>query len=351
MAADLSSPAYGQWALDKPAVETQDRSSVQSFEDAEDKMRIAPTMNELRSALGEKKTTVMLDQRYLSSEEALSPMEPDTELSDPEVFTEQETYNRESDDDILEAFRYSILDLATVVIIRSVGPPKLVDVPPSPKSSFSEASSRKQSNSDDIGKEPLFMSRDSMISSTTSSSGEISPFQQSTSYSKYSLDSTDSEVSSSGWNTNIIPTSTIRPPAKAAFLFTDPFATGQEPSIITVSRPITPNIPTSTVKPRHERFKSFSGKITTLRKRSKVLELEVGANPERRLSSSSSYSAASPRKIPKLEARGADEREATIEIPPCPYDTDDEHMSPVSPMSFSRRSTLLRRRGILMASA
>jgi hypothetical protein len=351
MAADLSSPAYGQWVLDKPAVEAQDRSSVQSFEDAEDKMQIAPTMNEIRSALEEKKTTVMLDQRYLSSEEALSPLEPDMELSDPEVFTEQENYNRESDDEILEAFRHSILDLATVVIIRSVGPPKLIDVPSSPKSSFSEASSRKQPNSDDIGKEPVSMSRDSMISSATSSSGEKSPFQQPTSYFKYSLDFSDSEVSSPGWNSNIIPTSTIHPPSKAAFLSTDPFATGHEPTIITVTRPITPNIPTPTVKPRHERFKSFSGKITTLKKRSKGLQLELGTNPERRLSSSSSYSAQSPRKIPKLEARGADEREATIEIPPCPYDTDDEHMSPVSPMSFSRRPTLLRRRGILMASA
>jgi len=351
MAADLSSPAYGQWVLDKPAVETQDRSSVQSFEDAEDKMRIAPTMNELRAALDEKKSTVMLDQRYLSSEEALSPVEPDMELSDPEVFIEHQTYNRESDDEILEAFRNSILDLATVVIIRSVGRPKLIDVPPSPKSSFSEASSRKQSSSDDIGKELVLMSRDSMISSTTSSSGDKSPFEQPASYSKYSLDSPDSEVSSSGWSPNTIPTSGIRPPAKAAFLFSDPFATGNQPSIITVTRPITPNIPTSPVKPRHDRFKSFSGKITTLKKRSKVLELELGTNPERRLSASSSYSAASPRKVPKFAARGADEREAAIEIPPCPYDTDDEHMSPVSPMSYSRRSLMLRRRGILMASA
>jgi hypothetical protein len=350
MAADLSSPTYGQWALDKPAVE--DRSSVQSFEDAEDKMRIAPTMNDLRTALEEKKTTVMLDQRYLSSEEALSPVEPDMELSDPEAFIEHDTY-KNGDEEILEAFRTSILDLATVVIIRSVGRPKLIDVPPSPKSSFSESCSSQQSDSDGSEKGPVLMSRDSMMSSTqfSTSSGEKSPCQQSTSYSKYSLDSTDSELSSPGWSPNVIPTSAIHPPAKASFLFSDPFATRPRPTIITVTAPMAPNIPPSPVKTRHERFKSFSGKITTLKKRSKALELDTGMNPDRRLSSSSTYSLVSPRKVSKLEARGADEREATIEIPPCPYDTDDEHMSPVSPLGFSRRSLLSRRRGILMASA
>ena len=354
MAADLSSPAYAQWVMDKPAVESQDRSSVQSFDDTEDKMQIAPTMNELRVALEEKKSTVMLDHRYLSSEEALSPLEPDMELSDPEGFIEHETYKRDGDDEIMEAFRNSILDLATVVIIRSVGRPKLVDVPPSPKSSFSEAFSHKQQNSDRIRNGPIPMPRDSVTSSAQLSPplfGEKSPFRQPASYSKYSRDSSDSEVSSPGWNSNVISASTICPPAKAAFLFSDPFATGHEPTIITVTRPITPNIPPSPVKPRHERFKSFSGKITTLKKRSKVLELELGTNPERRPSSSSSVSPVSPRNIPKPEARGANERAATIEIPPCPYDTDDEHMSPVSPMGLSRRSMLLRRRGILMASA
>jgi hypothetical protein len=343
MAADLSSSAYTQWLLDKPAVESQDRSSVQSFEDAEDKMQIAPTMNEIRAALEEKKSNVMLDQRYLSSEEALSPLEPDMELSDSEGFIEHNTYNQDGNDEIMEAFRNSILDLATVVIIRSVGRPKLIDVPSSPKSSFSEACSCKHTNSDDIEKMP----RDSVTSSAQLSPSffdEKSTFQQPTSYSKYSFDSTDSDVSSPGWN----PTSTTCPPAKASFLFSDPFATGQQPTIITVTRPITPNIPTSPVKPR---FKSFSGKIPTLKKRSKVSELDIGTNPERRLSSPSSLSPLSPRKLHKVKARGAGERAATIEIPPCPYDTDDEHISPVSPISFSRRSMLSRRRGILMASA
>lgn len=341
--------------MDKPAVETQDRSSVQSFEDAEDKLRIAPSMNELRAALEDKKSNVMLDHRYLSSEEALSPLEPDMELSDSEGFIEHDTYDRKGDDEIIEAFRNSILDLATVVIIRSVGRPKLIDVPPSSKSSFSEPCSHKQTNSDSIGNGPVSMPRDSVTSSAQLSPpffGEKSPFRQPISYSKYSFDSTDSEVSSPEWNPNVTPTSTVCPPDKGAFLFSDPFATGHQPTIITVTRPIAPDVPTSPVKPRHDRFKSFSGKITTLKKRSKVLELNLGTNPERRQSSSSKSSPASPRKLQKLEARGGNERVATIEIPPCPYDTDDEHISPVSPTSLSRRrSMFLRRRGVLMASA
>src|SRR5579871_1792944 len=317
MTTDISSPAFVEWVLDKPAVENRDRSSVQSFDDAEDKVQIATAMNGLQTSFEEKKSNVMLDHRYLSSEEALSPLEPNMELSDSEDFIEHDSYDQDDDDEIMESFRNSMLDLATVVIIRSVGRPKLIDVPPSPKPSVSEPCSHKQTNLDDIENGPMSMQRDSMTSSTQLSPsyfGEKSPFQQPTSYSKYSFDSTDSEVSSPEWSPNVIPPSRICPPAKASFLFSDPFATGQQPTIITVTRPITPNIPTSPVKPRLDRFKSFSGKITTLKKRSKPLELEVETKPLRRMSSASNFLALSPRKLSKLEARGADERAATIEI-------------------------------------
>jgi len=340
-------------------MEPQSRSSVESFGDIEDKMRVVPSMNEIRTALEEKKSNVMLDQRYLSSEEALSPLEtdmelsplePDIELSDSEAFIEHEADNRDVDDEMFEVIRNSILDLATVVIIRPVGRPKVIDVPPSPKSCFSEASSSQQSISDKEGEYPTSTSRDSGTSFTqlsTSSSGENTPFQQSTSYSKYSLDSTNSEASSPGWEPNVPPTLTIRPPPKAAFLCSDPFATGHESYNVIATRPVTPNPPTVPVKLRHERS---SKRITTLKKRPKTFEPELGTNSDHRLSSSSDFPPVLPLKVPRLEARGAAVRETTIVIPPYPYDSDDELMSPVSPTSFFRKP-LLRRRGLLLASA
>jgi hypothetical protein len=340
MAAELSSPTYGHWGLDKPSIERQSRPSTESFDNTEEKMRVAPSMAELRAALEEKKSKVVFHEEYLSSEEALSPIEPEMEISDHDPFIQEEIDDMNLDDEIIKAIRESIFEMAVQMPIRMVGKPSIVDIPPTPSSS--EPASRQQSKNGKDKKRPTLKTRLSATSFaqlSAPSSGENSPFRPSTAYSKYRMDSTGSEPSSPEQNSSCTATPvTLKKPPQAAFIFADPFATEHgsyafQPNDVVKEHyyePVTPSTTTPAIKPRYERLRTLSSKISSLGKRTKAPE--VPPKEERRfsISSLSPSSSVSSRKVAKLEARGASERSPTIEIPPCPYDTDDEHVSPQS---------------------
>lgn len=305
-------------------------------------MRVVPSITELCVGLEEKKSKVVFHQEYLSSEEALSPIEPDMEISDHEPLIQEEIDDMNLDDEIIKAIRESIFEMAVQMPIHMVGRPSVVDIPPSPSSSA--PASRQQSKNSKEKKRPTLTTRlpaASLAQLSTSPSDENSPFRPSPAYSKYRLDSTGSEASSPEQNSSCTVTPvTLKKPPQAAFIFADPFATGHGSSALQLNEafkyhhyePMTPSTTAPTVKPRHERLKTLSNKISSLAKRGKAPE--VPPKEERRLSMSSlsPSSSVSSRKYPKLEARGASERSPTIEIPPCPYDTDDDHVSPQSAM-------------------
>lgn len=348
MAADLSSPTYAAWGLDKPSIEPESRSSSESFDNAEEKMRIVRNMADFRAALDEKETKVVFHKEYLSSEEALSPIEPEMEIPDDhQTFIQEEIDDMNLDEEIIKAIRHSIFEMAVQVPIRVVGRPSIVDIPPSPAMSSAPAS-RQHSKNDKDKKRPTLKTRFSATSFaelSSPSSGENSPYRPSTAYSKYRLDSA-SEGSSPDQNSCTQTPVTLKKPPQAAFIFADPFATGYGSSATALNdvinqycEPTTPSTIAPTIKPRHERLKTLSNKISSLGKRSKAPE--VPPKQERRQSipslSLSPSSSVSSRKFPKLEARGAAERSPTIEIPPCPYDTDDDHVAPASPKAVYRK--------------
>jgi hypothetical protein len=132
MAADLAPAPFQQWSFEKAQAREDSPVSDRSadFYDAEDKLRISPTMNEIRAALNAT-SPVFNNKEYLSSEEALSPvMDEEPELSEAEEL--EEVVEIESEEltevDLWEGIKVFALDIAITLSMQFVGPPKVIDL-------------------------------------------------------------------------------------------------------------------------------------------------------------------------------------------------------------------------------
>src|ERR1700761_2418999 len=81
----LSSP-FQKWSFEKAMLEARQRSpselSSTEFLGAEEKVRITPNIEELKRTIEEQKSPATFNERYMSSEEALSPSDQEGEESD-----------------------------------------------------------------------------------------------------------------------------------------------------------------------------------------------------------------------------------------------------------------------------
>jgi hypothetical protein len=132
MAADLAPAPFQQWTFEKRQSLENSPASERSedFFDAEDKLRISPNMNEIRAALLEKTEPVYNHKEYLSSEEALSPVMDEPELSDTEELEEEVEMESEelTEVDLWEEIKVFALDIAITLSMQFVGRPKMVEL-------------------------------------------------------------------------------------------------------------------------------------------------------------------------------------------------------------------------------
>lgn len=132
MAADQAPASYSPWILEKQAKTVGGSpSSIQSSEvffDANEKLRIqSPKMAEISSTLREPfndKIEPFLEHEYQSSEEALSPILDDMELSDEEKEMEPVV----AGDGLWNDIKCFDLDMAIAICIIAVGQPKMVNL-------------------------------------------------------------------------------------------------------------------------------------------------------------------------------------------------------------------------------
>jgi hypothetical protein len=121
MATQLNTPRleeFQSWSFEKAMLEAQQRSPSESSssEFYDEKVRIAPDLKAFQKSLDEQKSPAMFSERYMSSEEALSPMGNEDSSAD-EVERAEKI--------VIE----SAVKFAVAICILSVGKPKVVDIP------------------------------------------------------------------------------------------------------------------------------------------------------------------------------------------------------------------------------
>ncbi|KAF2673833.1 hypothetical protein BT63DRAFT_167675 [Microthyrium microscopicum] len=329
---------FQNWSFEKAMVEAQQRSPSESssadFFDAEDKMRIPPTMGDFKRTLEEQRTPITLDERYMSSEEQLSPAEHDGEESD--MADDTSIYETET-------FKVATCDMAVAICIISVGRAKVVDVPiPSLTSSPTISSEiERPIRSDSITKpfsaiprkaiflqEQKLRTRHSASSFARLSTPVTSDLGSQTDI-QTSLNETPSRRNSIFFR-NFTANSSFAP-KPLAHTSTLPSFLGQDP-YEAIAKP----------RQQHSRIRNLSQKIGRFAmygpsgKPDSADSIDAPVSKLRKLSTSTGSKRSSlepsrpltpqvssaPKR--KMIARGADERAPPIEIPPCPYDLDED---------------------------
>jgi hypothetical protein len=128
MAGTLAPTTYSStWLFEKETKTVggspQSTQSSEAFFDADEKLRVQPSMADIRAAL-EEKDELFMGNEYQSSEEALSPMVDDAELSDEER-DDVETAE-DADGELWDDIKFFNLDMAIAICIIAVGQPKMV---------------------------------------------------------------------------------------------------------------------------------------------------------------------------------------------------------------------------------
>jgi hypothetical protein len=380
---------FQEWSLEKEILEPKKRtisgSSSPEFFDAEDKLKIAPRMEELEDALQKKSAQNLFDERYLSSEEALSQTEPDLELSDHDYDLDDILDDASVPSSSKHSSKSSIIDLATAVAIISAGKPKVIEVPASPTTDGSDHSRQSSVVLRRKAKRPILSTRFSATSfalfstptspasipSTSSNysrqdvsrrpSTSIAQLSTPTSpASNYSREDVSGRPSTSFSNFQFgsvakrksrlgdlaLPTIPSPKPFYRPFLNTNPFASQSTTSLA---------LPEPEGKPRHWRLRSISQKISNMTRKTKSEESDPSSPtvPHRRRDSftmlSPLYSTTiASRKQPRLQARGAAEREPPIEIPPCPFESGHGALfAPPQMRPLARKPVPQRRKSLL----
>jgi hypothetical protein len=128
---------FRSWSYDKMGGYNNESppSEISSgeFYDAEERVRISNTMEQLKAALKDH-TQPGFDEEYQSSEEALSPMlQDEAAATEEEVTTDDESAGEESEDEFdlvseLEAKAFKI-DIAIAMCVTSAGKAHIINVP------------------------------------------------------------------------------------------------------------------------------------------------------------------------------------------------------------------------------
>jgi len=346
MAALLPALDLQPWNFEKDMMQSQHSSpsDYSSGEIFEDKIKIASQIM-LKSTKNAVASTT-LDQKYMSSDEELSPEE------------EMDTSADELDED-MENFRAAIKVAIAICLMPAPCKPKLVDIPcPSLTNSPSiQSTASGDSSNDDFGARPPTPVRSSKRRTVTFPTGV--PFIASRQSSIESISQSGSPRSPAFHTptraNHSIPSSPITPVtptnhSKHAFLDEDPFITPKKPThqghsrlrslsgkfshLVTrkdSSRSISSPLPlSSTVPQKHATLRrrasmqkpgdstsTLSGSVTSVSTNSShqtLVPLPTSSSPK--LVQSSKL----PSSKRKLIARGASEREPAFELPPFPAD-------------------------------
>ncbi|KAF2841333.1 hypothetical protein M501DRAFT_1014138 [Patellaria atrata CBS 101060] len=352
-----------QWSFNKPYGRGERSDSAATSPDPEDveRLRITPGATELNEAL-EKET--LFQERYMSSEEDLSPGElsswdseddDDISIHEGEEFSmAKETLSTES------SYRRKNGDLAIVISMVSVGKPKVVDVPLSPIPDFRPCRSSSLANAMPVLRIPGSRLSTISISSPTSprrpSTARAFPIQSS--FSSEIPSPLASELSQEEEEpiTSPIVQEESRPKNRnsthipirvdiPSFLDSDPYASriGAFPNSLRSSKT------ESSPKSPHKRLRSIS-KSLSLAKIAIAQKVEGRSNPKTPLTpatpSSSFSSPYMPKNRQRMVARGANEREPTLELPPFPDETDGD--TEASSGEFDVKQLRVRRRKSLL---
>jgi hypothetical protein len=324
------------------SAERSPSESSADFYDAEEKIRLTPHPLEDPPSLEAQKSPMILDDRYLSSEEALSPMADTTESGTEDDMTS--IYETE----ILTPTHIGRCKMAIAVCIISVGRPRIIDLPTPSLSPASSMSSK--------------FSRPSRVDSLPSHSPALSPniglgviprplhhqptpIEEERPNTSYTQDSVALEESPKSERTQSpIPLSAASTPS---FLDTDPFANTaprlanhsrlrnlsqkfSRIAILNASKPdsypsILPPTPTTKLK------KSILSRRGSVQSSRSPMEPSFGTTgrPD------------SPKPRSRMVPRGAAERAPPIELPPFPGD-DDEGVNMGGKINIIRRKSVLR---------
>jgi hypothetical protein len=338
MAAHITHPprvdSFQTWSFEKAMLEAQQHSpsNSSSSEFFDEKVRITPDLEAFKKTVRDQKSSAMFDERYMSSEEALSPMENDSSAEDVE---EREVI-------VLK----SAVKFAVAICILSVGKPKIVDVPvPSLTSSPSLQSSsgdKNSSNESFLIRPPTpvrSIKRKAIPLSEISKNLAIRPRPSSELLaSKPALEMIHTQIPKDA--TQTISSASTTP----AFLTQDPFESKQP------------------ARMGHSRFRNISQKFTRFALYSPGLPQKTDISPtsvsKRSLNTlqkhsittstqvhDRSLSPQSPSPTPalakrKMIPRGAAERAPPIEIPPFP-DDELEELTPLRLHKIRRRKSVL----------
>jgi hypothetical protein len=339
MAAQTTHPprvdSFQAWSFEKAMMEAQQHSpsNSSSSEFFDEKVRITPDLEAFKRSIQDQKSPAMFNERYLSSEEALSPLEND----------DSSTENVEEPEVIVLK---SAVKFAVAVCILSVGKPKIVDVPvPSLTSSpslQSTTSDKNSSNESFLIRPPTpvrSIRRKAIPLSKVSQRVAVRPRPSSELLaSKPALDMIQTQIPQDA--TEIISSASTTP----AFLTQDPFESKQSSRM------------------GHSRFRNISQKFTrfalyspglpqkmetsptSISKRSPTtLQKPSNAPPAQLRESIPSPQSPSPAPTTvkrKMIPRGAAERAPPIELPPFP---DDE----VEELTTFRSHKIRRRKSVL----
>jgi hypothetical protein len=367
MAADLAPASYSSWIFEKETKTVggspQSTQSSEAFFDADEKLRIQPSMADIRSILHEE-TEPFMDQEYQSSEEALSPMVDDIDLSEDEQDMEAAEDADDEEHELWDNIKFFNLDMAIAICIIAVGQPKMVNL-----GHFSNRYSR-PSRTDSLPPNIPVRSRDrvpswrlqtnfsnsslrnfeSDLPSSTEESPDQSPMDTSYAQKRHgSIFSIAQPDISSTWTPPLSENEreneseeSSSPQSPPSFLQTDPFESTRSP------------------KTGHSRLRSLSSKFSLFnsnKQEAKTDELKKLTKKERR---NSLFRPLTPQSIGRrsseeeernnvrpgtpqsafiaplhpnprqstftrnrMVARAANEREPAIVLPPCPDDYDD----------------------------
>jgi hypothetical protein len=347
MAHEFGSNFGTAWAFEKEVLEDSQRSpsetSSAGFAEIQDNFRLAPTMEEIKRTIVEHKSPVF-NERYMSSEEALSPAEHDSDTG------------AEDDDSVFELgiaapLRFTVCDMAVAIYIISVGKPKIVNIPvPSLTSSPS-------TGSNDSGRASWMPKRRSttatplkpILRQRNPNRPNLATLYSAPSFTEVHTTTTATTSNTSSNNSPALSSSSETTPPSSSYsdstghnsrrssMFRSYSITSSPKKEFTVNRASTTHSfldhdPYENASPpqhkRHSRFRNLSQKIKLPRfgKSNNVTEDDAEAQEERPFSPRpmSMIFSQSPPARRKMVARGAAEREPTIEIPPCPYDLDTD---------------------------
>ncbi|KIW07156.1 uncharacterized protein PV09_02025 [Verruconis gallopava] len=380
---------FRSWSIDKTSQYSYEspasESSSGTYFDAEEKIRISAAMEDIGHVLKEQMTP-SLEQEYQSSEEALSPMLDEETTGAEDDYDEDEDEDEDDDDDDaeernetqaswteLEPYR---IDVAVAICIAAPGKAHVVNVPQRWSTLNDRQSYLSNRSSSPSPTRPARTTARSIPLHLNTELATRSAHESLSSASSYcdtpeSLCQEKTPASSShcGMPSTASMTSFDPSASTPSFLESDPYETTQpRPGSTTRSRlrSISSKFRSATSTPGSEQPVE---KETKQKRRRSVVGSTPAAGSELppfffsqrardqwyREHATSKSESASPRSatpsalagtpvqrsFPKMVARGANEREPTIELPPCPKDYDQDVPALTSPQR--RRRTSLSR--------